>query len=60
MRGLPPLQGDRTTALQRLETAVALGYADPDSLGTDSDFESLRQDPRFASLVGRAQRNRDG
>ena len=44
------LVGSRETALETLERAVALGYADLNHLDKDSDLEAVRQDPRFGDL----------
>jgi tetratricopeptide (TPR) repeat protein len=57
LAGLAALQGDATLALQRLEAAVEGGYTDADTLTTDADFDSLRQDPRFVTLIERARSN---
>jgi len=40
-------------ALDSLESAVALGYADAAYLARDEDLESLRGDPRFQALIER-------
>jgi tetratricopeptide (TPR) repeat protein len=47
------LLGHREEALESLETAVELGYDDPDHLLGDEDLASLREEPRFRALVGR-------
>jgi tetratricopeptide (TPR) repeat protein len=45
------LSGAAKEALDALETAVQLGYADADFLVEDGDLESLRAHPRFAALL---------
>ena len=45
------LSGAPGAALDALETAVRLGYADADFLIEDGDLASLRQDPRFEALL---------
>ncbi len=57
LAGLAALQGDTALALRRLEIAVEGGYADTDTLTTDADFESLRRDPQFVTLIERARSN---
>jgi len=57
LAGVAALRGDRETALERLETAVALGYVGGDALAADGDFESLRDDPGFLEIVERSRRN---
>ena len=52
------LCGERERALDELERAIGLGYADPAFLLEDGDLESLRADPRFAALVKRLQASR--
>lgn len=42
-----------TEALDALEAAVGLGYADASFLESDSDLETLHQEPRFRLLVER-------
>jgi tetratricopeptide (TPR) repeat protein len=55
--GVAALRGDRGAALHHLEEAIDLGYSEAESLAEDSDFESLRADPRFVDLIERARRN---
>jgi hypothetical protein len=55
--GVAALRGDRRAALRYLDEAIGLGYSEPDTLARDSDFESLRDDPKFVDLVERARRN---
>ena len=43
--------GNREAALRDLEQASSHGYRDADRVATDSDFDSLRQDPRWKSFV---------
>lgn len=45
------LLGQREQALEILEQAVALGYADLDHLRDDGDLEALRDDPRYRALL---------
>lgn len=45
------LCGEREAALDALEQAIGLGYADPAFLLQDRDLESLRAEPRFDALV---------
>lgn len=49
--------GDKETALGLLEQMAAGGYDRPDRLQDDPDFESLRQEPRFAAVVEQSQAN---
>jgi len=51
------LLGRRAPALESLERAVELGYADPEYLLEDDDLKSLREEPRFAELVSRLERS---
>jgi serine/threonine protein kinase/tetratricopeptide (TPR) repeat protein len=55
--GVAALRGDHESALRHLDEAIGLGYSEADTLAQDSDFESLREDPRFVDLVERARRN---
>ena len=41
----------KTQALQSLEQAARNGYSDDEHMQTDSDLESLRDDPAFAKLL---------
>ena len=43
--------GDKTRALDALEHAVAQGYRDFELMGTDTDLDSLRDDPRFETIT---------
>jgi Flp pilus assembly protein TadD len=45
------LLGRVAEALDALETAVALGYRDPDHMRSDPDLERLRAEPRFRKLL---------
>ena len=47
------LCGRREEALDALETAERLGYADRGHLLADEDLASLRSEPRFQALVAR-------
>jgi tetratricopeptide (TPR) repeat protein len=47
--------GNRRAAFERLNEAVAHGFARPDEMRQDSDLESLHGDPRFAALIARAR-----
>lgn len=49
--------GRSDRALAALSEAVKKGFAQPDQLTTDPDFESLRTDSGFATLVEQAKRN---
>jgi serine/threonine protein kinase/tetratricopeptide (TPR) repeat protein len=55
--GLAALRGDRLEALRRLQQAIDLGYSEAEVLAGDSDFESLRDDPRFVDLIEQARTN---
>jgi predicted Zn-dependent protease len=48
------LVGRKDDAFDALSRAVELGYADPAWMCRDHDLESLRDDPRFKTLVKRA------
>lgn len=45
------LIGKKDEAFEVLEKAIELGYSDFEHLKKDSDLKSLRDDPRFQSLV---------
>jgi tetratricopeptide repeat protein len=44
-------------AMAELSQAVKAGFAQPEQMATDSDLQTLRGNPRFATLVDQAQRN---
>ena len=46
------LAGDANRAIPTLADAMAEGWDDVDSIADDSDFDSIRSDPRFARLLG--------
>jgi tetratricopeptide (TPR) repeat protein len=50
-------QGKSSDAIARLTTAVDAGYANYQVLDGDEAFASLRKDPRFVALRGRAVNN---
>ncbi|HKO59400.1 MAG TPA: tetratricopeptide repeat protein, partial [Thermoanaerobaculia bacterium] len=54
------LQNDREHAIQWLEKAVELGYADADHYIEDSDLDPLRSDPRFQRIIERMSHSRRG
>ena len=45
-------QGKKDLALDHLKKSIALGAKDFDFIRKDGRFRSLRDDPRFAELVG--------
>lgn len=45
------LMSDRERALSTLGEAIAAGWDDLDHIAEDSDFDSIRSDPRFAKVV---------
>jgi serine/threonine protein kinase/Flp pilus assembly protein TadD len=44
--------GETDRALANLERAVQLGFAQREWIVNDSDWESVRDDPRFAKIIG--------
>ena len=46
------LTGQADDAFAALEKAIALGYDDAEWMREDEDFAPIRQDPRFARLLG--------
>ena len=44
-------QGDKDRSLELLARAVEVGWGNRDWLETDSDMDSLREDPRFIALL---------
>lgn len=46
------LLGEKEAALQWLERAMTMGFADLPNAQTDDDLESLRDDSRYRNLVG--------
>ena len=53
------LCGDPHGALDALETAARLGYADGDHLAADEDLRSLRAQPRFRALLAALSASED-
>ncbi len=51
---LHALLGERETAFDWLERAIDGGFRDPDRIAEESDFASIREDPRFQELLERA------
>jgi serine/threonine protein kinase/tetratricopeptide (TPR) repeat protein len=47
------LGGEKEEAVEYLERAVEAGFADKDWIKQDSDFESLRDHPRYTALLER-------
>jgi len=45
--------GDRESALNELEKALAAGYRDSDGIDASSNFDPLRSNPRFQDLLRR-------
>jgi len=45
------LAGDKETAFQLLDKAIASGWRNTDHLKRDSDLDSLRNDPRWAKMI---------
>ena len=45
------LKGDIDRSLELLARAVEVGWGNRDWLETDSDMDSLREDPRFIALL---------
>ena len=52
------LSGERESALQLLQLAVAHGFNDAAYIQRDGDVASLRGDPRFRGIVDQASRMR--
>lgn len=51
------LLNDKDKAFGVLETLTAMGYNNPDRLGEDTDFDSLRSDARWSVIVDGAKEN---
>ena len=51
------LTGDKEQAFTYLTRLVDSGYDNPEQLDNDSDFETLKSDPRFEPLLARALEN---
>lgn len=49
------LTGQSQAALAALDTALAMGFAEPEWTRADEDLESLRDDPRFHDLLMRME-----
>jgi tetratricopeptide (TPR) repeat protein len=49
--------GDSSKAFEALGRALDQGYADPERLREDPNMTALHDDPRFAALIERAQKN---
>jgi len=47
--------GDKESAFRELDQADARGYRDADRVATDSDFDALRQDPRWKAFAGKVK-----
>lgn len=45
------LTGDSKKAFEALETAIRLGYSDPDHMLKDSDLDPLKKHPDFSKLI---------
>jgi len=45
--------GEKEHAIDLLEQAVSIGWGDRAWMENDSDFESLRDEPRFQALLAR-------
>lgn len=52
------LKGESEKALDYLKKAIETGFTDPQYIEEDKDFESIRELPRFQSLVKFAGKNR--
>ncbi len=48
-------QGQTSEAVQALQAAVAAGFSDRQSLGTDPDLASVRQAPEFRELLSKVK-----
>ena len=44
------LKGDKDKAFEWLEKCIGMGFADPDQLAGDTDFDNIRKDPRWADI----------
>ncbi|HSF19146.1 MAG TPA: tetratricopeptide repeat protein [Vicinamibacteria bacterium] len=51
------LAGNRSGALERLESALDAGFSSVSQLESEGAFTDLRNDPRFTALIDRARRN---
>jgi thiol-disulfide isomerase/thioredoxin len=49
--------GEADEAFNWLNRLVANGYDDPEQLGHDPDFESIADDPRFETIIQKAEEN---
>jgi tetratricopeptide (TPR) repeat protein len=53
------LAGEKDAAFQMLDDALAHGFGNPPQLEKDPDLASLRSDPRWPSVMDRANKNLD-
>src|SRR5262245_2173896 len=51
------LKGDQELAFEWLQRAITAGFNDQNRLNADPNLENLRADPRFKSLLERAQKS---
>jgi hypothetical protein len=49
------LKGDKDKAFEWLEKAVALGFGNAEQLAGDTDFDNIRNDPRFTKIAESVQ-----
>ena len=52
------LKSEADEAFAHLEKAITLGFGDANQIESDSDFDNIRKDKRYADLIRRLKDNR--